>query len=44
MFRMDRISRPDLLPDIVFRPDLRVIREQIPDLERWRPLTGRWAV
>src|SRR5688572_26311657 len=30
MFRMDRISRPDLLPEIVFRPDLRVIQVQIP--------------
>jgi predicted DNA-binding transcriptional regulator YafY len=43
MFRMDRISRPGLLPDLVFRPDLRVIQEQIPDLERWKPLTGRWT-
>jgi predicted DNA-binding transcriptional regulator YafY len=43
MFRMDRISRPGLLPDIIFRPDLRVIQEQIPDLQRWRPLTGRWT-
>jgi hypothetical protein len=29
--------------DIVFRPDLRVIQAQIPDLERWKPLTGRWT-
>lgn len=43
MFRMDRISRPGLLPDIVFRPDVRVIQQQLPDLERWRPLTGRWT-
>jgi len=43
MFRMDRISRPGLLPEVVFRPDLRVIREQIPDLERWRPLLDRWS-
>jgi predicted DNA-binding transcriptional regulator YafY len=42
-FRMDRIARPRMLPDIVFRPDLQVIQAQIPDLERWRPLTGRWT-
>jgi predicted DNA-binding transcriptional regulator YafY len=43
MFRMDRIARPRLLNDITFRPDERVIRTQLPDLERWRPLTGRWS-
>jgi predicted DNA-binding transcriptional regulator YafY len=43
MFRMDRIARPRLLPDVVFRPDLRVIQVQLPDLDRWRPLTGRWT-
>lgn len=42
MFRMDRIARPRLLPDIVFRPDLQVIRAQLPDLDRWRPLSGTW--
>lgn len=42
-FRMDRISRPRLLPEVVFRPDVRVLRDQLPDLERWRPLTGRWT-
>jgi len=42
-FRMDRIARPRLLRDIAFRPDLEVIRAQLPDLERWRPLTGAWA-
>ena len=36
-FRMDRIARPRLLPDIRFRPDLRLIRGQLPD-EHWRPL------
>jgi predicted DNA-binding transcriptional regulator YafY len=41
-FRMDRIARPRVLPDVVFRPDIRVIQAQLPDLERWRPLTGRW--
>lgn len=41
-FRMDRISRPRLLPELVFRPDLQVLKAQLPDLERWRPLTGRW--
>jgi len=40
---MDRIARPRLLPDTVFRPDLQVNREQLFDLDRWRPLTGRWA-
>lgn len=43
MFRMDRIARPRLLLDIVFRPDLGLIQPQFPDLQRWRPLTGRWA-
>ena len=42
-FRMDRISRPRILPDVVFRPDVAVIRAQLPDQDRWRPLTGRWA-
>lgn len=43
MFRMDRMARPRLLPEIVFRPDVTVIQTQLPDLERWRPLTGRWT-
>jgi predicted DNA-binding transcriptional regulator YafY len=43
MFRMDRIARPRLLPDVRFRPDMKVIQTQLPDLERWRPLTGRWT-
>ncbi|MFO0551886.1 MAG: WYL domain-containing protein [Polyangiaceae bacterium] len=42
MFRMDRIASPRLLRDIAFRPDMAVIQAQLPDLERWRPLTGRW--
>jgi predicted DNA-binding transcriptional regulator YafY len=42
VFRMDRIARPRLLRDIVFRPDLRLIQSQFCDLQRWRPLTGRW--
>jgi predicted DNA-binding transcriptional regulator YafY len=41
-FRMDRIARPRILGDVVFRPDPNVIQAQLPDLERWRPLTGRW--
>lgn len=41
-FRMDRISRPRILRDILFRPDLSVIQRQLPDRERWRPLIGRW--
>lgn len=43
MFRMDRISRPRILADIRFRPDIAVIQVQLPDCEHWRPLTGRWA-
>lgn len=43
MFRMDRIARPRVLNDVVFRPNLAVIQAQLPDLECWRPLTGRWA-
>lgn len=42
-FRMDRISRPRLLVEVTFRPDLAVIQAQLPDCEHWRPLTGRWA-
>jgi len=42
MFRMDRIARPKILPDIVFRPDMQVLQDQLPDLDRFRPLTGRW--
>lgn len=43
MFRMDRIARPRILDEIAFRPDTAVIRAQLPDLDRWRPLTGRWT-
>jgi len=43
-FRMDRISRPRVLRDVVFRPDLGVIRDQLPQSERWQPLSGRWLV
>lgn len=42
-FRMDRISRPRILAEFVFRPDITVIQEQLPDRERWRPLIGRWT-
>jgi predicted DNA-binding transcriptional regulator YafY len=42
MFRMDRIARPRLLPHATFRPDLGLIRTLLPNLEGWRPLTGRW--
>lgn len=42
-FRMDRIARPHLLRDIVFRPDIRIIQAQLPDGDCWRPLTGRWT-
>lgn len=40
-FRMDRISRPRILEDVRFRPSLEVIRAQLVDEERWRPLTSR---
>jgi predicted DNA-binding transcriptional regulator YafY len=55
MFRMDRVARPRILPDIVFHPDMRIIeaqlcdeaqlRDQAPlrDNARWRPLTGTWS-
>ncbi len=43
MFRMDRIAQPRLLPDVCFKPDVRVIQEQLPDLEHWHPLSGRWT-
>jgi predicted DNA-binding transcriptional regulator YafY len=43
MFRMDRIARPRLLPDVTFRPDMQVIQAQLPDLDRWRPLSGAWS-
>jgi predicted DNA-binding transcriptional regulator YafY len=42
-FRMDRIARPRILADILFRPDITVIQAQLPDQDRWRPLIGRWA-
>jgi predicted DNA-binding transcriptional regulator YafY len=42
-FRMDRIARPRILPEVVFRPDLQIIGTQLPDLERWRPLSGTWS-
>ena len=41
MFRMDRISRPRLLRDHVFREDLAVIRAQVPAQRRWRTLDAR---
>lgn len=39
-FRMDRILRPQLLPDVRFRPDMRVVEVQLPDTECWRPLAA----
>jgi predicted DNA-binding transcriptional regulator YafY len=41
MFRMDRISRPGLLRGLRFQPRFDVIRAQLPDLVRWRPLLAR---
>jgi predicted DNA-binding transcriptional regulator YafY len=43
MFRMDRIARPKLLPEIVFRPDVRILEAQLSDHACWRPLTGSWT-
>lgn len=40
MFRMDRITRPRILRDIAFQPDLRVIQAQLPDVDMWQPLSG----
>ena len=40
-FRMDRIGRPRLLRDASFRPDFSVIESQLPEKNRWHPLTGR---
>jgi predicted DNA-binding transcriptional regulator YafY len=42
-FRMDRIARPRLLREITFRPDVLVIRAQLPESDRWRPLSGSWT-
>lgn len=39
-FRMDRIARPRLLPEIQFRPDPALVDAQLPDRERFRPLTA----
>lgn len=39
-FRMDRILRPRLLPEVRFRPDLGIIEAQLPDRDCWRPLTA----
>jgi predicted DNA-binding transcriptional regulator YafY len=41
MFRMDRISRPRVLRDHVFREDLAIIRAQVPAQRRWRSLDAR---
>lgn len=41
-FRMDRIARPRSLPEIRFRPDLAAVTHDLPDRERWRPLSGAW--
>jgi predicted DNA-binding transcriptional regulator YafY len=39
-FRMDRISRPHVLREHTFREDAAVIRAQVQDHPRWRPLDG----
>jgi hypothetical protein len=43
MFRMDRLTRPRLLREISFVPDVQRIRPLLRELPRWRPLTGRWS-
>lgn len=37
-FRMDRIARPRLLPEISFRPDMAIIRAQLPESHRCHAL------
>jgi predicted DNA-binding transcriptional regulator YafY len=39
-FRMDRIARPRVLRDHVFREDLAMIRTQVPGHARWRALSS----
>lgn len=39
-FRMDRISHPRLVPEHRFRPDPAILDRQLPDRERWKPLTA----
>lgn len=39
-FRMDRISRPRVVPSVAFQPDLDVVRAQVPQGSEWRPLLG----
>jgi predicted DNA-binding transcriptional regulator YafY len=41
MFRMDRVSRPRLLHEVSFSPDLVLIQSQLPSNEKWRPLSLR---
>lgn len=43
MFRMDRISRTRLLKDVVFQPDLQLIRSMFTDASLWHPLVGEWS-
>ena len=38
MFRMDRIARPRLMPELEFRPSLDVVSALLPEDIRWRPL------
>jgi predicted DNA-binding transcriptional regulator YafY len=40
MFRMDRVSAPRLLAGVRFRPDLSVIRVQLPEGIPWQPLAA----
>lgn len=39
----DDMSRPRVLADVLFRPDIHVIQAQLPDRGRWRPLIGQWV-
>jgi predicted DNA-binding transcriptional regulator YafY len=40
MFRMDRITRPRVLGDVTFEPDIRLVRSLIATMTHWRPLLG----
>lgn len=40
---LDRITRPRLLDDVRFRPDLALVRAQVHDADRWKPLVGAWT-
>ena len=41
-FRMDRILRPRIWQTAPFRPDLEIVRVQVPHTSEWKPLLGSW--